>query len=295
MGKIYKTSTDFKKALTAKLKEISRKEGVDIQRLQRRVSFDRLLCRLFSDSAVPWILKGGHALELRLNEARSTKDIDLGMNDKIDFGDTDNQSELVLQKLQRLSSIDLHDYFEFKISPSNLDLEAPPYGGFRFNVDVQIAGKIYVKFHIDVGIGDVWMSPYEQIKLEDWLGFADIQPLSIPIISMEQHFAEKLHAYTLPRESENSRVKDLIDLCLLIQKKNMDIQRLKQAIHLTFNRRKTHGVPKDFSPPPVNWEKPFRAMAEESNLDLDMMTGYERLKEFYFTFELHSLTSFNEN
>jgi hypothetical protein len=39
----------------------------------------------------------------------------------------------------------------------------------------------------------------------------------IPIISQEQQFAEKVHAYTLPRKTPNSRVKDLVDILLLIE------------------------------------------------------------------------------
>ena len=39
------------------------------------------------------------------------------------------------------------------------------------------------------------------------------------MISAEQQFAEKLHAYTLPRlERVNTRTKDLIDMVLLIRR-----------------------------------------------------------------------------
>ncbi|MBP9680697.1 MAG: nucleotidyl transferase AbiEii/AbiGii toxin family protein [Bacteriovorax sp.] len=37
------------------------------------------MARLFQDKNVPWVLKGGHALELRLQESRATKDIDLSI------------------------------------------------------------------------------------------------------------------------------------------------------------------------------------------------------------------------
>jgi hypothetical protein len=41
-------------------------EQIDLNRLRRLVSFDRLLARLFRDEAPPWVLKGGYALELAL-------------------------------------------------------------------------------------------------------------------------------------------------------------------------------------------------------------------------------------
>ena len=74
----YTTATAFRQALEARLANISLRDVIDIQRLRRQVAFDRLLCRLFRDSNAPWMLKGGYAMELRLAESRTTRDIDLG-------------------------------------------------------------------------------------------------------------------------------------------------------------------------------------------------------------------------
>ena len=64
-------------------------------------------------------------------------------------------------------------------------------------------------------------------------------------ISKEQQFAEKLHAYTLPRpDAPNSRVKDLVDMILLIQMSTMDKAVLERAIQTTFELRGTHAVPR---------------------------------------------------
>lgn len=63
----------FRTALEARLKNIAHGHGTDLQRLQRRVAFERLLARLFAQDDPPWLLKGGYALELRLaDRARST-------------------------------------------------------------------------------------------------------------------------------------------------------------------------------------------------------------------------------
>ena len=53
------------------------------------------------------------------------------------------------------------------------------------------------------------------IKGEDYLGFAGIAAPELLLIPVETHIAEKLHAYTLPRPTPNSRVRDLPDLALL--------------------------------------------------------------------------------
>ena len=51
--KRYATATAFRRALEDRLQDISRKEGVDLQRLRRQVAFDRLLARLFQAGQAP--------------------------------------------------------------------------------------------------------------------------------------------------------------------------------------------------------------------------------------------------
>ena len=101
--------------------------------------------------------------------------------------------------------------------------------------------------------GDVLREPYETLSGRDWLGFAGIASAKFPAVSPEAQFAEKLHAYTLPRVGrENTRVKDLVDLVLLIERAELDAARLTMAIRETFQRRKTHDVPSALIPPPAS-------------------------------------------
>ena len=73
----FKTAADFRKSLENRLKNIATEKGDNLQRLRRKVAFDRLLARLFSLEEQSFFLKGGYAMELRLKTARATKDIDL--------------------------------------------------------------------------------------------------------------------------------------------------------------------------------------------------------------------------
>ena len=43
----YSSAAPFRVALETRLKSIAKAEGVDLQRIRRQVSFDRLLARLF--------------------------------------------------------------------------------------------------------------------------------------------------------------------------------------------------------------------------------------------------------
>lgn len=78
----YDTPQAFRAALEARLRNVARQQGTDLQRLQWRIAFERLLARLFAGDDPPWLLKGGYALELRLQDrARSTLDLDLSVPD----------------------------------------------------------------------------------------------------------------------------------------------------------------------------------------------------------------------
>ena len=70
--KTYESATAFRTALEDRLQRISTEKGEDLQRLRKQVSFDRILTRLFSQDDVPWVLKGGYAMELRIQSAAQT-------------------------------------------------------------------------------------------------------------------------------------------------------------------------------------------------------------------------------
>jgi hypothetical protein len=234
--------------------------------LQLTSNPDRLLCRLFHATPSPWALKGGYAMELRLATARTTRDVDLAVLQKISGGKKALNNRL-LEMLQTAAAVDLRDFFIFLIGEPLMDIEAAPYGGGRFPVEARMDGRTFAKFHIDAGVGDAVIEPLENVKGRDWLDFAGIPASAFPAISREQQFAEKFHAYTLPRKhGENTRVRDLVDMLLLIRKGRLNRARTRDALKQTFNHRGTHPLPKVVSPPPASWEKPFAALATDCSI-----------------------------
>ena len=260
--KRYATAAAFRRALEDRLQDIAGKESVDLQRLRRQVAFDRLLARLFQAAqprALPWVLKGGYAMELRIKAARTTKDIDLTMRSVFSSGEKkdDKKNLAVLEKLQEAAAFSSDDFFVYTIGEPIADLDAAPYGGARFPVEARLDGRVFVGFHLDVGIGDAVMEPLEVIEGRDWLGFAGIASPSLYMIPREQQFAEKLHAYTLPRQgAANTRVRDLVDMVLLIQSGTLANDKVAEAIRVTFERRRTHALPNTLPVPPAEWQKP---------------------------------------
>ena len=281
-NKKYQTPNALLSSLSKRLKEKAKSEGTDIQRLRRSVAFDRLLIRLFSKNPNLWVLKGGYAMELRISNPRATKDIDLALIDlTLTSKDSELQNKMILKELRSLASVDLGDFFIFQIEDPTLDLDGPPYGGARFPIIALVDGHAFAKFHLDVGVGDALIEPLDIIVGEDWLGFAGLHTKGTPTLSIEQHFAEKIHAYTLPREDRlNSRVKDLIDLILLIRMEKITSSKLKEAIKQTFDRRQSHEMPENLEAPPSQWLVPFANMAKECELNLNLEEAFNELHKF---------------
>ena len=282
----YATAGALRTALETRLLERSRRDAVDLHRLRRQVAFDPLLARMF-DANLPgrdgWVLKGGYALEMRFHRARATKDLDLTVR-VTSIGQTppDDLAAALRERLQLAASVELADFFVFNVGEASLELNQAPEGGSRFPVDARLDGRSFVKFHVDLGVGDEVIEPVDRIVGDDWLAFAGIPTIAVPTLSAEQHWAEKLHAYTLPRDgATNSRVKDLVDLVLLIELQAMSPTRIHVAVATTFARRGTHAVPTDLPPPPSAWERPFTALAAECGIVHTLTSAYENVAAYW--------------
>jgi len=286
-GKREYTPESFRISLEARLKQRAAKENIDLQRLRRQVAFDRLLCRIFHEVSSPWILKGGYAMELRLTIARTTRDIDLSFRRTKPGSSAKDQGSLMLDLLQQAAELDLGDRFIFIVGEPMADLDGAPYGGFRYPVESRMAGRLFVRFHLDAGMGDVVIEPLEQVAAPDWLKFAGIAPGSFTVITREQIFAEKYHAYTLPRGEniENSRSRDLVDMVLLIKEGRLHREKTITALHKTFQRRKTHPFDMNVVQPPLSWAKPFAAHAEQCGLTEDLDQAYDVMSRYIGTLQ----------
>jgi hypothetical protein len=185
----YRTPAALRRALEDRLLVLVRREGGDIQRLRRQTAFDRLLCRFFHEPNAPWLLKGGYAIELRIQAARTTRDIDLGIR-QLPGGATQSDAGAIRTLVERAARIDLQDAFEFTIGEPMMDLDAAPYGGSRYPVQAQMAGRRFAGFHLGVSAGDILREPFEILEGRDWLGFAGIAKARLPTISGEEQFAE---------------------------------------------------------------------------------------------------------
>ncbi len=276
----FKNATDFRKSLEARLQSMAAKTNVDLQRLRRKVAFDRFLARIFSGGKPGFYLKGGYAMELRIAHARATKDIDLTFVRRVKT-ESKLVSTLILNDLRDLSEQDLNDHFIYHVGEAQIDLDNAPYGGARYPVSALIDNKLYVRFQLDVGT-DLLLDHFETIQGANWLEFCGIPAPMIPMISIEQQFAEKLHAYTLLRSQRvNSRSKDLIDMVLLLNMKTPKPDEMRHALQKVFKMRDTHPLPKRLDAPPAEWNGQFISMAADCGLSQNIQDNFEKISEFF--------------
>ncbi|WP_437713306.1 nucleotidyl transferase AbiEii/AbiGii toxin family protein [Sorangium sp. So ce448] len=258
--RIYASPQAFKEALEQRIRMSAKSGGVG--RKRQLIVFDRFLARIVSVFGDAATLKGGLVLELRLERARTTKDVDLLM-----VGSRDD----VLAKLQEAGRENLGDFMNFEIGPDDdhpeIQNDGMKYEGLRFRAECKLAGKRYGDpFGVDVAFGDPILKDPEVVVAEDVLFFAGIAPPTLRLYPIETHIAEKLHAYTMPRKQPNSRVKDLPDLALLATAEPLDAKLLRAALEQTFTFRNTHELPVSVPTPLEAWRNPYARMASLDGL-----------------------------
>lgn len=270
-ARAYSSPEAFKQTLEQRLRS-STKSGAELARKRQLLVFDRLLARIVAVLGDTATLKGGLALELRLERARTTKDVDLRML---------GSSEDILAKLQDAGRRDLGDFMTFELGPDDehpaIQNDGMRYEGLRFRAECKLAGKLYgQRFGVDVAFGDPMLGEPDVVVGEDVLSFAGVAPPTLRLYPIDTHLAEKLHAYTMPRMRPNSRVKDLPDIALLATAKTLDAKRLRDALEQTFTFRKTHALPASLPDPMPAWAVPYAAMAREDQLLWTTLTDVTR-------------------
>lgn len=278
----YKTAGDLRQSINAHLRSLAKKENVPVERLYRHAAFERLLARLFK-LPPPWTLKGGFAMELRFEDARATKDIDLAITEtQVARMKSASRNDYVHEYLHKALSEDLGDFFSFKVIKKSVELSAPPYGGIRFRVQAMLGDKSFSVFNVDMTTDNIKVRPFDKLTSRNLLAFAGLGCPDFPAINISQHFAEKIHAYTYNyEERENTRAKDLVDLVLLVKSNDLDKNKVLDALIKTFAQRNTHPLPQELPVPPARWEEKFADLAAECELEITLAEAYQLVQDYY--------------
>ncbi len=264
----YETPEAFRTALEQRLKNEATTSGVALMRLRKRVAFERFLARLAASESGGWLLKGAFALELRLGlRTRTTKDIDLGRAD---------DEEAATEHLNAATGVELGDFFDFEIRRTPA-LDAAGFHAVRYTVRADLAGRRFEQFPVDVAFSEQSPIEAESLFAASSLGFAEVAALQLPVIVLEQHVAEKFHAYTGSYgqgERESTRVKDLVDLVLIGEVAELDAERLSRGLAAVFEARADQALPNAVPPPPSSWRAPYAELARQVGIETDLGAGH---------------------
>ena len=245
-------------ALERRLLARSEATGVSLDRLRRRVLFERIVARLLASEPGRWVVKGGMALEVRLSDdARLTKDLDLGLRD-----DVANGQELRDRLIEALS-VDLDDDgFVLAVGPvRQLMGDAEGVLTWRVSVAAYLADKPFHAIQVDVSPRQHELDATDFIPIANSLDFAGVPAPTVEVIDVARHAAEKFHAMLREfGDRENTRVRDLADLVILSEHGLIDPAACAQATRKVWAERDGVRPPSVLPPLPTTW-----------------LTGYERL------------------
>lgn len=168
----YASPEAFRQALEARIRRLARDRAQPIARVRQILVFDRFLARVFAVLGDRAVVKGGVVLELRLDRARTTRDIDLRVS-----GNPDD----VLDVLKSACQLELGDFLSFVIDvdPDHPAIEGDGivYEGRRYRAEAALAGKIYgERFGVDAAFGDALTTAPEAIEGTDFFAFIGLAP-----------------------------------------------------------------------------------------------------------------------
>lgn len=223
-------SKDLAASVRARLLNKAKAEQSDFNAVLVRYALERLLYRMSQSAhADSFLLKGAMLFTLWYDMPhRPTRDVDL-----LGFGPSDLAS--INKTFKDIASVVVDDGISFEpesVSAQEIRQEAG-YAGARVLISAELAGA-QVKTQVDIGFGDaVTPGPVRAVypvMLDDF---------PAPILQTHPVYtviAEKLHAIALLGMA-NSRLKDYLDISVLLERETLDTEILASAIAATFKRR----------------------------------------------------------
>ena len=219
-------------SVRARLLNVAKATGTDFNLVLVRFALERLLFRLSTSAhSDRFVLKGALLFTLWYDlPHRATRDADL-----LGFGPSDTGS--MASVFRDIASVAVDDGIVFDPSSVRVGVirKDAGYGGVRVTLNGKLANARCVA-QVDVGFGDaVTPGPTDAVYpvLLDDLPAPRLR--TYPVYTV---VAEKLHAIVV-LGMVNSRLKDYLDLVVIMEREALDEPTLALAIAATFQRRGT--------------------------------------------------------
>lgn len=223
---------DLAASVRARLLSIAKAEATDFDTVLVRYALERFLYRLGQSAhADRFVLKGAMLFYLwYAMPHRPTRDVDL-----LGFGASNLDS--VAQAFREIVSVVAEDGMVFDAASVQVaeTRKSADYAGARVLVRAELA-RARCKVQVDVGFGDaVTPGPVDASYPVLLADFAPPQLRTYPVYTV---VAEKLHAMVVLGMT-NTRMKDYLDLWVLLNREALEAGTLTSAIAATFARRET--------------------------------------------------------
>lgn len=250
-------------SIDARLVNRAAETGQDVGRLRRQLVFQRILARLALDDC--WVLKGGFALEVRLADvARATRDLDLAA--LVDTSTTGIQDQLD----EALDHDVDDDGFTFVVSAARrIAPEQAGVAAWGTSVNAHLGGRLFQSVHVDVSARpEEVRDGVERLVVPPGVDGVGLAPVSVLTVDVAQHAAEKFHALTRGYADgrPSSRVKDLVDIVLLIEAGLLPDDRLGERLIHVHAVRDGALPPARIPEPPAAWRVEYARLVADLRL-----------------------------
>jgi hypothetical protein len=214
--------------------------GVPEARLYQRIATEVLFNVLESSQQRGIIdryaVKGGMALEVRFGmRARASRDVDVSV--PILFED-------IPRVLDDVLTVGF-DNFTMRRRGSLRVLEQVK--AYRAEVEIQYAGKVLYKLHLDINGSD--FEPSVDVVPSGVLTELGLPgPVQVALLDVTAQLAHKIHAATQPSTEtyQNERYRDVLDALIIAEIVSLDYDWVRIVCGAEFARRGTHGWPPSF-------------------------------------------------
>ncbi len=273
----FASPTAFRQSLEQRL--LSAYGGTRVNQARKRLATERLVVRFQEQRPSGFVAKGGFALDLRLAGCfRGTRDLDIAAEPELTA-----EVDAISDEIEAGCAIDVADGFEFQLEgePQILAVDGEART-LRYLVATRVDGRLFEMVPVDIRTGDSVPERFDELSGSDLLDFAGIRSPRIRVIPLEYHFAEKVHAYTRPRDRQNTRIRDLVDLYALIELGMPGGSVTREALREIFWHRKANEVPISLPHPPQDWREGFALLARSmAGVPEEMAVAFEKIAGFY--------------
>jgi len=253
------------RSLTARIENLARQEGRPVRRIQRAVANT-----VVGQMLPPGVVKGGTAMKLRVGEtsSRFTPDLDVARAAGLSLDD------YLSQLGDRLAA----GWGGF--TGVVTELEAPQPEGVPdeyvmqpFEIRLAYQSRHWLTVPFELGRDEIGSTRREDLRIAndivelfEALGLEPPSP--IPVLAVDHHIAQKLHACTSinPRTGGNERAHDLVDLQILEQEEEIDFVAVGATSRRLFAARRSHPWP----PTVVAYER-WASIYDEAADGLDVL------------------------